>query len=152
MKYSHKLAELAKQELPYLVSNLIIKDDQGFDVFGRYRIQQQNDEYVVTNSANEFGRFSSTRTALAWCIADKYKDINLAIRIKQLDTIKMRYNNDIVVRSRISDRISSGTQWETVVSKVNQRREQARIVDKELSKCVERAKYYQIRGFSNETN
>lgn len=152
MKYQQKLAELAKQELPRLVNNLIVKDDQGFDVFGKYRIRQERSMYYVSNESNDFGEFSSSRSALAWCIADKYKDYNLAIRIKQLEAIKIRYQNDIDVRARIGERIQSGPQWETINSKLSQRRSQAYTVEQELSKCIDRAKYYQIRGFSNETN
>lgn len=152
MKYQQKLAQLAEKELPHLMNKLIIQDDCGFDVFGKYRIEKTNRGYAVKNSANNFGTFRHTRTALAWCIADNLHDYNLASRIVNLENISVRYHNDIECRSGIAHKTSSGSQWETINHKLSRRQQQVLAVDSELEKCINKAKYYQIRGFSNETN
>jgi hypothetical protein len=152
MKYQNKLAEFAQRELPALMDRLIIPDDQGFNVFGRYRIEKRRQGYTVIKSAEHLGTFRQSRTALAWCIADKINHVNLANQILSLETISTRYHNDIEVRSAVANRTSNGAQWETINYKLSHKRQQLSAVNNELEKCISQAKYYQIRGFSNETN
>lgn len=151
MKYQQKLAQLAQKELPTLIDRLIVSDDQGFDVFGKYRIEKIKSGYVVSRREDSIAVFRHSRTALAWCIADKINHINLANQILSLETIGTRYANDIEVRSAIGNNIN-GTQWETINHKLSQKKQQMSVINSELEKCISQAKYYQIRGFRNETN
>ncbi len=151
MKYQQKLAQLAQRELPTLMDKLIISDDRGFNVFGKYRIEHAKPGYVVSRHENRINVFRHSRTALAWCIADKINHINLANQILSLETISTRYANDIEVRSAIGNNVN-GTQWETINHKLSQKKHQLSVVNNELEKCISQAKYYQIRGFRNETN
>ncbi len=151
MKYQHKLTQLAQRELPTLKHKLIVPTDSGYEVFGRYWLEKTDRGYEVKNHANRFGTFRHSRTALAWCIADRINNINLANQILNLEKTASRYHNDITVRSHIAEKTKHGYQWETINHKMSRRRQQAQAVDAELSKCIEQAKYYQNRGFSNET-
>lgn len=151
MKYQQKLAQLAQRELPTLIDKLIVSDDQGFDVFGKYRIEKTKPGYVVSRREDRITVFRHSRTALAWCIADKINHINLANQILSLEAISTRYANDIEVRSAIGNNVN-GTQWETINHKLGQKKQQLSVVNSELEKCISQAKYYQIRGFRNETN
>lgn len=152
MKYQQKLAELAQRELPRLMDKLIIPDDRGFSVFGRYRIDKNPQGYVVSKLSHKLAVFRQARTALAWCIADRINNINLASQIVNLENISVRYHNDIEVRAGVGSKTQSGQQWETISHKLSRRKQQAASVDSELEKCIGQAKYYQIRGFRNETN
>ena len=152
MKPSQKLAQIARQELNKIQNDLILQDGEKYLVFGRYTIQRDGQGYKVVNAANNFGRFTSTRSALAWCIADRHNDINLAIRIRQLDSLAERYQADLQVRNLLANRAKTEDHWETIVSKLDITRVKFLSIQDELSKCVNRAKYYQNRGFSNETS
>lgn len=149
---SQKLAVLAEKELPSLQKNLILQDGDRYFAFGKYSICCKDNEYVVEDSANIYGQFSSSRIALAWCIADKLNDIKLACRISSLDRLLIQHRNDIETRIAQANATKSGSQWEIITSKVGHKRTQYNSVKSELTKCIDRAKYLQIRGFSNETS
>ena len=152
MKYQQKLAQLAQRELPALMDRLIVKDDRGFQVFGRYRIEPKDHGYSVLRNTDPVAQFRQTRTALAWCIADRMNHINLACQIASLEAISTRYSNDIHTRTNIGEQIGAGQQWEIISHKLARRTQQRLAVDSELEKCISQAKYYQIRGFYNETD
>jgi len=96
------------------------------------------------------GKFSTTKSALAWCIADRLNYFNLARQIQELDQSLTRLRNDIYIRKNIADRMS-GTAWETIITKVSYRQDQSQLLEQELTKCINLAKYWQLRGNSNET-
>jgi hypothetical protein len=150
MKPSDKLARLAEAELPALLDHVIIADGDGFRVFGKYTIKKDTSGHVVEVNTGWSGTFGTARSALAWCIADKNNQLNLAREIYQLDLNATRLRNDIQCRLGIA-RKTSGRFLETVETKVSRRQEQSQAVENELSKCINSTKYWQLRGFINET-
>jgi hypothetical protein len=87
---------------------------------------------------------------VAWCIADKNRQYNLANEIQHLDFTLLRLRNDIETRSSQA-RKSYGTFWETVSAKAEHKRLQSQQIENELTKCINSAKYWQLRGSNNET-
>lgn len=152
MKFHKKLIALAQQELPTMVDNLIIKDGNTYKVFGKYTITKQKYNYQVITTTDIEEQFSSTRSALAWCIADKFNNLNLARDIVNLDSMITRQQQDIQVRKAQITRCKDGNFADTVAAKVDCKQQQCRVLEHELSKCINRAKYLQYRGFSNETS
>lgn len=150
MKPSQKLAALAEQELPKLLNNVIVSDGEKYRVFGSYVLRQNTQGYVLTYQDRPVGTFTSTRSAVAWCIADKNRQYNLAQEIQHLDFALLRLRNDIEVRGGQAQK-SHGTFWETVTAKAAHKRLQSQQIENELTKCVNRAKYLQLRGSNNET-
>ena len=140
------------QEFKDLVPNTIFKDDKGsYRVFGRYSIEPAQPGYRVHCSATEVGVFNSTKSALSWCIADKYQAYNTARDILELDTKLGAMTRDIQVRTTVAER---SKQWEfrdTVGTKLESKIIRKKKVENELTKCVNWAKYIQQRGFNNET-
>jgi len=45
----------------------------------------------------------------------------------------------------------SGHAWENLINKTTARQEQSQVLEKELAKCINLAKYWQLRGNSDET-
>jgi hypothetical protein len=150
MKASCKLAALAEQELPLLLNKVIIEDGKKYRVFGKYTIHPVPAGFQVRERDEEIGAFSGTKAALAWCIADNLNHFNLARRIKDLDQSIVRLRNDIYVRRTLADR-TAGNTWENLINKTNARQEYTQVLEKELAKCINLAKYWQLRGNSNET-
>lgn len=150
MKVSRKLAVLAEKELPHLLENVIVQDGEKYRAFGKYTLQpgQQGTDVFLRDDA--VGQFGSSKSALAWCVADKLNHYNLARQIQQLDQSLTRLRNDIYTRKNIADRMS-GCAWETVITKVSCRQEQSQLLEQQLNKCINLAKYWQLRGNSNET-
>lgn len=150
MKASRKLAALAERELPHLLENVIVEDGEKYRAFGKYTIQPRDPGFDVSIRDDAVGKFSTTKSALAWCIADRLNYFNLARQIQELDQSLTRLRNDIYIRKNIADRMS-GTAWETVITKVSYRQDQSQLLEQELTKCINLAKYWQLRGNSDET-
>jgi len=150
MKTSQKLADLVQRELPQLLNQVIIDDGGKYRAFGSYLIESGTHGYTVTRGDDTVGTFSSSKSALAWCIADKNNQLNLAREIQNLDFTLTRLRNDIEIRGGIA-KTSRGQLWETAHVKTAQRYEHSRHIENELTKCINSAKYQQLRGFHNET-
>ena len=150
MKASRKLAALAEKELPLLLNKVIIEDGKKYRVFGKYTIHPIPSGFQVRQRDDEIGAFSSTKSALAWCIADNLHHFNLARQIKELDQSVVRLRNDIYVRRELADR-TAGNTWENLINKTSARQEHTQVLEKELAKCINLAKYWQLRGNSDET-
>jgi hypothetical protein len=150
MKPSQKLAALAEQELPRLLDHVIIEDGEKYRVFGTYVLRPTTQGYRLTQNDDPVGTFSSTRSAVAWCIADKRRQYRLANEIRHLDSTLLRLQNDIRVRTGVAEH-SHGSFWETVTVKTAQKRAQSQQVENELTKCINSAKYWQLQGSNNET-
>ena len=150
MTPSQKLSALAEQELPKLLDRVIIADEKKYRVFGAYTMNQTTQGYSVAHNERSVGTFTSTRSAVAWCIADKNRQYRLANDIQHLDFTLLRLRNDIEVRSGLAKN-GRGSFWETVSTKAAIRREQSQQIENELAKCINSAKYWQLRGSNNET-
>lgn len=152
MKLDQEFERMVRQELRDIMPNVIIPlDSGGYEVFGKYKILPQRPGYVVMCHATEVGHFHSTRTAMGWCIADKYKDYNLARDLLTLDNKLQNLNNDIVLRATIADRSKRPDFRESVGTKLESKIIHKKLVENQLHNCVNLAKYLQQRGFTNET-
>lgn len=150
MKPNRKLAALAERELPKILNQVIIEDGEKYRAFGKYTIRPMPDGFQVCLRDDDIGIFSTTKSALAWCIADNLNHLNLARQIQQLDQSITRLRNDIYIRRGQADR-SAGHAWENLINKTSARQQQSQVLEKELAKCINLAKYWQLRGNSDET-
>lgn len=150
MKASRKLAALAERELPRILDQVIIEDGEKYRVFGKYTIHPTDGACQVRLRDDDIGMFSGTKSALAWCVADNLQRFNLARHIKELDQSIVRLRNDIYVRRSLAER-TAGHTWENLINKTMARQQQSQILEKELAKCINLAKYWQLRGNSDET-
>lgn len=145
-----QLLSLARVELENLSNDLIYKTEQGYRAFKTYDIIKKNNLYDVFKNGDLQANFASTRSALAYCIADKNNRYNLAREIKQLDQQLVNYDQSITPRRALAQRCNA-SQAEVLESKIQHRQQQRYIVKRELEKCVNLAKYLQLRGFQNDT-
>jgi hypothetical protein len=91
------------------------------------------------------------RNAISWCVADHNHRITLANRILVLDNKKQILAADIQGRQQLGDRSRVEDFYENVSIKLQPKIEAFNMLTSELEKCINSAKYIQIRGFSNET-
>ena len=91
-----------REELQTVLPNIIWRNDAGeYELFGRYKIAKKKDGYHVMCHATDVGLFSSTKTAVSWCVADKYRDYNLARQIRSTSTRLDSITSDIYALSLI---------------------------------------------------
>lgn len=146
-----RLERLLEQDLESLKNTTIIKDGTRFYAFDRYTIEPKNGQYHVVKYSCDMGLFDSLRTATSWCIADKYNQIQLCMELRRLDQHKALLGNDIAARESMTNKLRDSTQREIMFSKLAMKKTQLRTITDQLDKCVNLAKYWQIRGFNNET-
>lgn len=141
-----------RQEFRDLMPNMIWqRDDGAYEVFDRYRIEAKKSGCQVWCSATEVGTFSSTRSALSWCIADKHRAYNTARELLETDQKLACLTQDIATRAAIGDRSNNPVLRETILTKLESKIIQKKLLENQLTKCVNWAKYVQQRGFDNET-
>ncbi len=147
-----EVERIFRREFQDLLPNMIWENDDGtYAVFDRYQIVPEQSEYRVFCSATDVGLFSTTRCALAWCIADKNQAYNLARELKDLDRKLASLTNDIAVRSALAERSRCWDFRDPVGTKLETKIIRKKQVENRLAKCVNWAKYTQQRGFNNET-
>jgi GTPase SAR1 family protein len=152
MKPDQEFERLFRQEFRNIMPNTIWQTDDGvYEVFGHYRIQPERPGYRVFCSATDVGIFSSTRTALSWCIADKNRAYNTARELLTVDNKLSALTHDITARAALGDRSLNPGLREIVLTKLESKIIQKKLLENQLTKCVNWAKYIQQRGFDNET-
>ena len=152
MNKQQKLELFAERELKRNIDSLIINDeDDCIIAFGRYYIKPVDTRFQVSTWDTIIHCFSSKKTAMAWCTADKYKHYNLSNVILVLDRKKQSLAADIYCRKIMGERGKTESFYEIINMKIQPKIDMYNSVISELEKCVNQAKYMQIRGFNNET-
>ena len=152
MKPDQELERMFRLEFKSIESNLIWQTDSGeYEVFGRYRIVPQRPGYQVFCSASEVGTFNSTKSALSWCIADKNSAYNTARELLTVDNKLAALTCDINTRATVGDRSNNPALREIILTKLESKIIHKKLLENQLTKCVNWAKYIQQRGFEDET-
>ena len=140
-------------EFKQMLPALIWQNELGeYEVFGKYRIVPQNPGYNVYIDEDDQGFFNSTRTAISWCVADKYKRYNLAKELLTYDNMLAHISNDIFVRTGMANKARDPNRRESIEMKLEPKIIQKKELETQLTKCVNWAKYLQQKGFENETS
>jgi hypothetical protein len=153
MKSQQKLEHWAEREVKRNLHNMIVDiDKDNYVVFGKYYLCLQHQSVSVHSLGGDLiGKFGNKRTAISWCVADNKNMLSLAQNIKNLDRKKSLLSADIHCRRSAADRSRQQGFSEMVLTKLQTKIEQHTMVDRELEKCLNLAKYIQLRGFQNET-
>lgn len=147
-----KLERWAEHALRRNIEKIIVPDDcGGYIVFGRYRIYPSDTRFAVSTWDYDIHTFGSKRAAMSWCVADKRNQVKLADDLINLDRKDQQLSADIHCRRSMANRGRHENFYEIVNMKIQPKIDVYNQVHSELEKCINQAKYLQIRGFSNET-
>jgi hypothetical protein len=143
---------MVRHEFRDSLPSLIWQNQDGdYEAFGRYRIVPQNPGYKVYINEDIQGFFNSTRTAISWCVADKYHQYNLSRDIQRYDNMLANISNDIFVRAGIASKSRNNEIKENIEAKLELKILHKKDLESRLNKCLNWAKYLQQKGFENET-
>ena len=141
------------QEFQQMLPVLVWQNEDGeYEAFGKYRIVPEKPGYTVYINNDQQGFFNSTRTAISWCVADKYQKFNLARDLLLFDNVLANISNDIFVRAGVANKTRDLDIKEKIETKLQPKIIQKRVLEQQLNKCVNWAKYLQQKGFENETS
>jgi hypothetical protein len=146
-----RLKDMVAMDIEQLAKNAILPDGPGYNVFEIYSIQPTQGLWNVSRRGIEISVMTSLKSALSWCIADKYHQTRLSTDIIALDQQCRLTQSDIFVRSSLQKNIRDRDHIEAVNMKIYTRQLRLKSLSKRLEICVNQAKYLQIRGFNNET-
>lgn len=143
---------LVRSEFRDTLPSLIWQNENGdYEAFGKYRIVPQNHGYRVFIGDDDQGFFNSTRSAISWCVADKYHYYNLSRDIMNYDNMLANISNDIFVRAGIANKSRDPRLKENIEVKLELKILHKKEIEAQLNKCLNWAKYLQQKGFENET-
>jgi hypothetical protein len=150
MTREQKLERFAERELKRLYTELIIDDEEGgYIAFGRYHVRSAPAGFSVYHNSNDLvSTFSSKKIAILWCVAEHLQKYNLSQNIQLLDSKKQTLTADIHCRQSQADRSSRLEFREIVRTKLAPKIENLTVLNQELEKCLNLAKYLQLRGFA----
>ena len=149
MTRDQKLERFAERELKRVYTELILDDEQGgYVVFGRYHVRPVTAGVAVYHSDDLVSTFTNKRTAMSWCVADNAKQYSLARNIQILDNKQQSLAADIHCRRSQAQRSSRSQFTETVMTKLSIKIQRYNSIQSELEKCVNSAKYLQLKGFA----
>ena len=152
MTQDQQFDTMLRNELRDILPNVIWENEQGeYEVFGKYTIVPEKPAYRVFCAGTEIGVFNTTRTAVSWCIADKYQRFNLAREVLLIDNLLGNLTNDIFVRAGVASRSRKAQFREDIETKLETKIIRKKHLEIQLAKCIKTAKYLQQQGFSNET-
>ena len=145
-----RLEQIISPDFDEICKNVIFEEENGVSAFGVYFLERNEFGVCVTKNHLYKGDFSSMRTALSWCVADKYNQFTLKEEIQRLDKLRWDLKTDLDTRLKITQRIKDPARAEVIETKLSTKRHKLQAISNRLDKCVSLAKYWQIRGFNNE--
>jgi hypothetical protein len=147
----HKVQQMLAQDLILAESNMITPGSPGvYDVFGRWTLRDQQHQVEISTRDRLVGRFGNLRSALSWCIAEKYHQHELAHNIRNLDHDLQRFHAARDAYRQILARITDPQRRWVISIKGEEATLRYRQAAERMSIYVSRAKYLQIRGFNDE--
>lgn len=151
MNHELKIERWAEKEIRRNMNHLIVDDGNRLLVFGHYELSVSALGCLVHERDTVVHQFHNKKTAISWCVADKFKKYQLANNILILDRKMQLLSADIYCRKTLGDRGRTESFYETVNVKMQPKIMRYQSVTSELENCINQTKYLQIRGFSNET-
>lgn len=148
-----KLIEFVVEEKHRFEKNLIYRCGKDYYVFGQYQLEiVDNHSVQVSKRHDTVGQFVSTGAALAWCIADKFNQIELAKNILSVSENQQRLINDITTSQQLMKKNRYRGQRELLNSKIYIKTCHVKSYQQQLKKMIDQTKYLQSKGFNYETH
>lgn len=152
MNSKQKLAEFTEQQIrKHADSMLVPQRDGSLMAFGKYVIKPTQQRFSVWTWDRKQGEFTSQRSALGWCSAERHKYYNLSRDIMRLDQQLSFLSNDVQHSVDTIKHSRNVDFCEILQVKLDYKKHCLTYVKNELEKCLNRAKYIELKDFQNET-
>lgn len=132
--------------------NLVFAKDNKISAFGLYTIVKSDLGCKIYKRNVLTIEINSVQAAMSWCIADRYNLWNLKANLIRFDKELIRRQSDLIFYKNV---LNSSTDYETkcvVLDRITECKDRFIFLKKQLTKCVNSAKYCQQKGFDNETS
>ncbi len=150
-KASRLLQKIA-DELLNSNPNAIFRDGDSIMAFAEYEIVKVNiDEYEIYKDEHLVITCSSCRIALSYCILDKNKmQLDAKHLVALEDKLLGRQQEMMHYRHVITSPNTDEFRREVVITRLDSAKHEYHMIQKQLTKSINVAKYCQQKGFDNE--
>jgi len=131
--------------------NAIIRIDSAIRAFGKYTIIRNSKSFQVYRSATLAVEPSSSKVAISWCVADKYGKHSLAHDLITYDAEVERRQDEIMYYRNTLNCDQDTVLKSVVADRLAESMARLKYAQEQLDKCVNLAKYWQLKGFKDET-
>lgn len=144
----NRLAEIVQGDMDEIGRNAMLKVGDHYELFDQYVVAKHKDHtYSVTKRLRDTRLFNSIRSAAAWCISDKLQRYETARTIADLDHRHQIVKQDVDTAQQFLARTTDWIKRDIVTAKLLHKQAQLTQLQNQLTKCVNLAKYWQIKGF-----
>jgi len=148
-----KILDFISEEKIRLEKNIIYRIGQTYHVFGQYRLEMLGyNDIMVYKRQESVGEFVDTKSALAWCIADKFNQIELAQSIANFSFDQRRLIDDIEITKQFLRKNQTSQHRDLLNNKFDFKLARLKSTRYQLKKMIDQAKYLQKKGFDHETH
>lgn len=145
------LLEKLAQEFMVNNPNIIMRVGEEIRAFGKYTIRKDNHTYQIFRGATLAAQPSSSKVAISWCVADKYCKVALSVELLQLDQEIERRTNELIYYQTVQKKTQDSLRWFVMSDRIQECQLRLRLAKEQLDKCLNSAKYWQLKGFKDET-
>ena len=149
---AQKLLNKIADELLNSNPNAIFRNGNSIMAFAEYEIEKvTTDEYKIYKNEVYVTSCNTIRIALSYCILDKNKMQRDAKHLVALeDKLLHRQNEMMHYRHVITSPRTDNFRKEVVLHRLSSAKHEYNIIQKQLTKSINVAKYCQQKGFENE--
>ena len=143
-----RIGEIVRDEVDAFASNIMIKVGDQYHLFETYTVVQNPDRTVTVTKTRQDPRvFSRLRSAVAWCIADKFQRHETTRAIMELDSRCAAVRDDVAATRHTAACVTDTARKQILYAKLSGKQNTLQSLENQLTKCVNLAKYWQIKGF-----
>ena len=132
--------------------NSIINTDRGFLVFDKYRIIDSAGIVQVLCRENFISDFTSKKTALSWCILDKFNQVIKAQEILELDSKRQQLQADLSVKQKLYKHYSDPVIRDSVAAKISQKEQLLFFINSRFESKLESPLTLKIKNEKRDKN
>lgn len=146
------LQNLAEEHLTTNLNTIVPIDDCNILAFSQYIIKQHRGRYQVYYREDLVLETSTSRVAIAWCVADKLKKYTLANELADADYSIERRLSEIEYYRRTLENETDLEKKYIVSDRLSYAIAKVKLLKDRLDKSINLAKYWQLKGFNDETS
>lgn len=129
---------------------LIIREDDGsYNLFGKYRVTQENNGYhIVIDDEPLNYSFSSLKNAVTWCVFDKNKKYKEVKRLIELDLALGSLDVTIAQHKRLMNKSGDASDKQIFMAKLVEEKRKKQALNNEIQGYIVTSKYIQSKKFA----
>lgn len=147
---THMLERMARDQFRDN-TNAIFRMGEDVRAFRRYLIHRTEDCYQIFRGATLAAETGSSRVAISWCVADKLNKHTLALEMLWADREVAWRTTEIQHYKHTLDITQDTVKKYIMIDRIADSTARLRYAQEQLNKCLNLAKYWQQKGFNDET-